>query len=39
MGDGLYYNAAVASSESRPNLALSGDMDALLEVVEQLKVH
>lgn len=37
MGDGLYYNAAVASSESRPNLALSGDMDALLEVVEQLK--
>ena len=37
LGDGLYYNAALASDDVRPVLALTGDMDALLEVVEKLK--
>lgn len=37
MGDGLYYNAALASDTERPSLAAQGDVESLLEVVEQLK--
>lgn len=37
MGDGLYYNAALASDAERPSLAAQGDVNALLEVVRELK--
>ena len=38
LGDGLYYNAALASSETRAqNQALQKDLEALLEVADKLK--